>query len=181
MNFAQRSGSEQKLGIAVHMTETGLLAYIIDSPPEALPPVAREDLIAAWRAARVAALAKSAGLPRGLHFCRQDGSVFRLVLADADACCWAAAVDRLAGLHTPYGLTLCLRLLGLVDLLASARWADSFFDLAPDGVTLHPDLLAAAAALPLNAEARFDEAPFRARLLPRIGSRSLNLQRRAFA
>ncbi|MBX5455102.1 MAG: hypothetical protein K6U10_14355 [Acidobacteriia bacterium] len=181
MEFTQQSGFQRKLGIAVHTTEAGLLAYIIDSPPEALPSVARDDLIVAWRAARAAALAQSSGLPRGLHFCRQDGSVFRLVLADADACCWAAAVDRLAGLHTPYGLTLCLRLLGLVDLLASARWAGCFFDLAPDGVTLHPDLLAAAAALPLNAEARFDEALFRARLLPRIGSRSFHPQSRAFA
>lgn len=91
-----------------------------------------------------------------------------LELADPDARCWAGAVDTTVGIHTRYGLSLCLRLLALVDLLARAGWASGVLRFAPDGAELHPALLRAAASVPLTAEARFDEAGFRAFLGRRL-------------
>ena len=55
-------------------------------------------------------------------------------------------------------MPLCLRLLALVEILTRAVRLEPFFDVTPDGVDLHPSLLAAAAALPLDPAARFDEA-----------------------
>ncbi len=68
------------------------------------------------------------------------------------------------GLATTRGLSLCLRLLALVDLLAHATWARPLFRLARDGAEFHPALLRAAASQPLTQDARFDEAGFRLRL-----------------
>jgi hypothetical protein len=73
-------------------------------------------------------------------------------------------VDRHTGLTTLYGMSLCIRLLALVDLLASARWTSQLIALEPDGAALHPSLVRLAAAATLNQDARFDEAGFRARL-----------------
>jgi hypothetical protein len=144
----------------------GALTYLVDAPPEALPPVRGRDLERAWYAAREAAMAATWGAACGFRFRRADGSFTDLALADRDACCWAAAVDSIAGLRSSYGLSLCLRLLALVDLLARARWAAPLCRLERDGADLHPSLLHAAAATPLTAEARFDEGGFRARLSP---------------
>ena len=89
-----------------------------------------------------------------------------LRLADRDALCWAGAVERVVGMGTSYGLSLCLRLLALVDLLAHARWAAGLFSLRRGQAELSPALLGAAAAAPLTAEARFDECRLRATLVP---------------
>lgn len=142
----------------------GSVTYLVDVPPEALPPVRGRDLERAWYAAREAAIAGSWSAVRGFRFRRADGSHTDLALADPHARCWAGAVDHTVGLGSGYGLALCLRLLALVDLLAHARWARPLFRLEPDGADLHPSLLSAAAAAPLTAEARFDETRFRARL-----------------
>jgi hypothetical protein len=142
----------------------GLMTYLIDLPPEALPSVGRRDLERAWYAAREAALAERQGAVRGFRFNRPDGSHTDLALADRDARCWVGAVDRTVGIATAPGLSLCLRLLALIDLLARAPWARSLFHLARDGAEFHPALLKAAASQPLTREARFDEAGFQARL-----------------
>ncbi|MDQ2803798.1 MAG: hypothetical protein M3Y41_14410 [Pseudomonadota bacterium] len=142
----------------------GSLTYLVDVPPEELPAVRGRDLERAWYAARDAAIAAAWGAMRGFRFCRADGSFTDLALADADARCWAGAVDGTVGLRSSYGLSLCLRLLALVDLLARAPWTAPFFRLARDGAELDPSLLRAAATAPLTAEARFDESAFRARL-----------------
>ena len=139
--------------------------------PEELPPVHRRDLELAWYAARDAALAQRWGVARFFRFRRPDGSYGDLALADRDACCWADAVDGTLGLRNSYGLSVCLRLLALVDLLARERWANSLCLLHRDGADLHPSLLRAAANTPLTAEARFDESGFRTRL-PRLAFRS---------
>ena len=142
----------------------GSLTYLVDLSPEDLPPVHRRDLERAWYAARDAALAQRWGAARFFRFQRQDGSYGDLALADRDARCWAGAVDGTVGMRSSYGLSVCLRLLALVDLLARVRWADSFYLLQRDGAELHPSLLRAAASTPLTAEARFDELGFRGRL-----------------
>jgi hypothetical protein len=159
---------EQSPTVRVDVLAGGALTYVVDAPPEALPPVRGRDLERAWYAAREAAMAATWGAVRGFRFRRPDGSFTELALADRDACCWAAAVDQIAGLTSSYGLSLCLRLLALVDLLARARWAVPLCRLERDGADLHPSLLHAAAATPLTAEARFDEGGFRSRLIPSL-------------
>ena len=158
--------SEHPASVRVGVGPDGSTTYLVDMPPEALPPVLRRDLERAWYAARGAAQAQRWGVIRGLRFRRADGSHTDLALADADACCWADAVDITVGMGTSYGLSLCLRLLALVDLLAHARWADPLCRLEHDGADLHPSLLRTAATTPLTAEARFDEPSFRAKLAP---------------
>ena len=144
----------------------GSLTYLVDVPPEALPPVCGSDLERAWYAAREAAIAQSWGAVRGFRFRRPDGSHTDLALADRDARCWAGAVDGTVGIGNSYGLSLCLRLLALVDLLARVEWARSLLRLERDGAELHPSLLRTAATTPLTREARFDETRFRTNLPP---------------
>jgi len=139
----------------------GSVTYLVDLPPEALPTVAKRDLELAWYAARDAAIADNWGSVRAFRFNRPDGSHTDLALADRDASCWVGAVDRSVGLATTQGLSLCLRLLAWVDLLARASWARPLFRLARDGAEFHPALLRAAASQPLTQDARFDEAGFR--------------------
>ena len=142
----------------------GTLTYLVDVPPEALPPVRGRDLADAWEQARDAAAGAAWGAARLFRFRRPDGGTTDLALSDADACCWVAAVDARVGIGTSHGLSLCLRLLALVDLLGRASWLSGLFRIGRNGATLHPALLAAAAEAPLDADARFDETRFRARL-----------------
>lgn len=142
------------------------MTYLIHLSPEALPPVRGRDLADAWDLAREAACGAAWGVARLFRFQRPDGGTTDLVLSDADACCWAAAVDGMAGIGSNQGLSLCLRLLALVDLLGRAPWSAGLFRLGRGGAALHPALLATAATAPLNAEGRFDETHFRASLAP---------------
>jgi hypothetical protein len=167
---AQSSSQDQPNGsIRVGGSPDGLMTYLVDLPPEALPSVCKRDLERAWYAAREAAIAEHHGAVRGFRFNRPDGSYTDLALADRDAQCWVGAVDRTVGIAHASGLSLCLRLLALIDLLARAPWARPLFHLARDGAEFHPALLRAAASQPLTREARFDEAGFQARL-SRFGS-----------
>jgi hypothetical protein len=157
--------------VRVGSAPDGTVTYLVDLPPEALPPVRQRDLAAAWEAARARAIAAGhdgggAGweAARLFRFRRADGTHTDLALADEDACCWAGAVDGTVGMHTSYGLSLCLRLLALVDLLAHARWAAGLFCLRPEGADIHPIVLHAAAHSPLTPDARFDESRFRAQV-----------------
>ena len=151
--------------VQVRNLANGVCTYVVDVPPEALPPVASRDIERAWYAARRAAIAERWGPPRGFRFRRRDDNSTEtwqvLALADRDARCWADAVDATVGMVSAYGLSLCLRLLALVDLLARVGWADRVVHLARDGAELHPALLAAAAGVRLTAEAGFDETVFR--------------------
>lgn len=150
--------------IKVGRTRDGTVAYFVDLPPEALPPVRGRDLASAWEAARDAAADAAWGTARLFRFRRPDGSVTDLMLSDEDARCWAGAVDGTVGMQTSYGLSLCLRLLALVDLLARATWTAELFRIGRTGAALHPALLSAAATAQLTSDARFDETGFRARL-----------------
>ena len=129
----------------------GSLTYLVDGRPRRCPRCIRRDLERAWYAARDAALAQRWGTPAGFRFRRDDGSYTDLALADRDARCWAGAVDGTVGMGNSYGLSVCLRLLALVDLLARGVWANSLCLLQRDGADLHPTLLRAAASMPLTA------------------------------
>ncbi len=78
--------------------------------------------------------------------------------------CWAGAVELTVGMGNEYGLSLCLRLIALVELLARARWTDPFFMIGRSGASLHPALLRAAAELRLTPEARFDDTSVQTQL-----------------
>ncbi|WP_245216791.1 hypothetical protein [Roseomonas nitratireducens] len=152
--------------IRVARAPDGVLAYAIPLPPESLPPVVPRELESAWEHARAAAAAERWGAPRRLLFRRADGSAMEMLLADADAACWAEAVDAVHDLGTVAGLSVCLRLLALIELMTRAQWMRGLFTLGSEGAELHPALLRAAATLPLDAAARFDETGLR-RLLSR--------------
>jgi hypothetical protein len=156
--------TEQPQTIRIGAGPDGSLTYLVDVPPEALPAVTRRDLERAWYAARDAALAQDWGVVRGFRFNRPDGSHTDLALADRDARCWVGAIDSTVGIGNSQGLSLCLRLLALIDLLAHASWTRPLFHLARDGAEFHPALLRTAASQPLTADARFDETGFRLRL-----------------
>lgn len=142
----------------------GALTYLVAMPPEALPPVRRRDLAASWDAAREAAAAQVWGISRSFRFRREDGGITDIALDDADARCWAEAVDATLGMDNAYGVSLCLRLLALVDLLSRASWTRGMYALGHDGTEFHPALLDAAANAPLDRDARFDDHGLRARL-----------------
>jgi len=154
--------------VRVGLGADGSRTYLVDLPPDELPAVRGRDIERAWHAAHEAALASAWGARRGFRFRRADGSTTDLALADADALCWARAVDGTVGMGSCYGLSLCLRLLALVDLLARAPWTAPLCRLARDGAELDPALLRAAATTPLTEDARFDETLFRARIAPLV-------------
>lgn len=154
--------------IRIAQTETGALAYLVPVPPERLPAVAPGDLLRAWNVARNGAVQQQWGAPRFLRFARRDdGGPTEIAIADPDAGAWTEAIDRVFGLDTLLGLSLCLRLLALVEVLGRAARLEPFFDVSASGVDLHPSLLAAAAALPLDGEARFDETALVERVRPK--------------
>ncbi len=150
--------------VRVAQARDGTLTYLVDAAPEALPPVRSRDLEAAWDAARAAATLSEWGTPRMFRFRQADGSTTDLALSDQDARCWAGAVDQTTGMQTPYGLSLCLRLLALVDLLARAPWTGVLCRIGRAGAALDPLLVRTAATAPLTNQAGFDEAAFRAKL-----------------
>ena len=154
------------LPIRVAEAPNGALTYAVPLPPERLPPVAPRQLLAAWELAREAADRQQWGKPRRLLFPRAEGEPMELAIADRDAAAWAEAIDSAVGLDTIPGLSLCLRLLALVEILGRAPWLAALFAVTRQGIDLHPALLSAAAAMPLDGGARFDETGLR-RLLSR--------------
>ena len=157
MNAAQTSL------IKVGETRGGGMTYLVGLGADQLPPVAARELQNAWDAAREAARHADWGVARAFRFERPGGlaAPVELVLADPDACAWAGAIDRRHGLGTPRGLSLCLRLLALVELIGQAAWAGALCRFRPDGAELHPALLEAAGRLPLTKEGRLDETIMR--------------------
>ncbi len=152
--------------ITVGETRAGCLTYRVGLGVEQLPPVAGRELQNAWDAARAAAHGDAWGVARLFRFERLGAGDDKvepvdLVLADPDACAWAGAIDAREGLGNPRGLSLCLRLLALVELIGRAAWAHALCRIRPDGAELHPALLDAAGRLPLTREGRLDETIMR--------------------
>ena len=136
----------------------GTVLYQLPFAPSELPPVFGRDLDRAWDAARRAAQQARPGAVRLFRFAGQAV----LALSDSDARCWAAAVDRTIGLGSAYGVSLLLRLLCLVDLLARAPWLAGSFTLRQSGgAELSPALLRAVSACRITGDARLDEIRLR--------------------
>lgn len=144
------------------LVEDGTELHLVPVSPDALPRVQKRDLEQAWEAARDAARAGREGAARGFRFA--NGGDF--ALNDRDARAWAAAVDDVADLSTAHGVSVCLRLLALIDLIGRARWLRPFVRLAgASGACFDGGLLQAAAVTRLTPEAGLDEAELR-RLMP---------------
>ena len=146
------------------MDRGGALIYRVGLSPEALPAVRASDLGEGWDAARQAATAAMWGEPRMFRFLPGEEDAVDLALTDDDAACWAEAVDCIWGLQTAYGLSICLRLLGLVALLAASPSLRSLCPLSRGGAKLDPALVRAAASVPLSARGHLDEERIRAHL-----------------
>jgi hypothetical protein len=146
----------------------GSVTSVIDALPQEMPAVRKRDVELAWHAAHRAARLGEWGVVRGFRFQRADSTAapYDLLLAEANAACWAAAVDAMVGLGNLYGLSLCLRLLALVDLLARARWADGLYRMHRGEAEMDARLLRLAAAARLTPQAGFDADGFRAILCP---------------
>ena len=157
-------------GITLAASEDGVLTYEVRHGLAELPPVPSRQLQAAWEVARDAARGCVWDEERAFRFTSQDGGWTGLRLHDPHARCWAGAIDRAVGLRTLTGLSICLRLLALIDLLAAEDWAARLVRLDAGGARLDPALLRLAAELPLTEEARFDTARLRHDLVPRTGA-----------
>ncbi|MSP04340.1 MAG: hypothetical protein EXR05_03665 [Acetobacteraceae bacterium] len=146
----------------------GGLTYFVDALPEDLPAVHKRDVELAWDSAHRAAQGVRWGVLRGFRFQRvgSEAPPRDLLLADIHAATWAEAVDSMVGLRSLYGLSLCLRLLALVDLLAHARWADGLYRVHRGEAEMDVRLLRLAATARLTPQAGFDAAGFRAILCP---------------
>ena len=136
----------------------GIMNYHVRMPPDGLPPVRSGDLEESWDAARRAAADSVWGEPRLFRFRADGADPVDLALTDADAACWAEAIDAGWGLHTAYGLSLCLRLLGLVALLSDSAALRALCPLSRAGAALDPALIRAAATVPLSARGDLDES-----------------------
>jgi len=150
--------------IQVGLAADGTLTYAIAHAPAALPPVLKRDLQRAWDEARQAALDHRVGPGRAFRFTRADGEVTTMALTDWDAMCWAGAADATNPISGSYGLSVCLRLLALIDLLAGAAWAKAYARITRTGTELDPALLRLAAEAVLDDDGRFDARALRASL-----------------
>lgn len=121
----------------------GTLIYSLALGPEELPPVRARDVEAAWDSARCARPGRIE--KRAFRFEGSTGSL-ELALGSDAARRWAVAADGVAGLHTCRGVSLCLRLIALMELFAHAP------NLAPP----RPTLLRTIATARLTADGQLD-------------------------
>jgi hypothetical protein len=146
----------------------GEILHLIPYLPEALPAVTKRDLEQAWEVARSAALSTPspvAAKVHGFRFVKSEAPPLDLLLTDSDAANWAGAIDSVASLSTAYGISVCLRLMALIELMGRAAWVRKWFSLNRAGVEFHPALLQAAALSPLTPAGGFAETTLRA-LMP---------------
>lgn len=166
--------------IRVARAPDGALTYALPLAPQAVPPVTPRALLNAWETAREAVRMAERrhhpavldpiwpdagnlrwGPPRTLVFQPAGGEPTQLAIADRDASAWADAIDSAHGLESLQGMSLCLRLLALVDALSRMKWLAPLFTISASGISFNPSLLAAAATMALDAGARFDEGGLR--------------------
>jgi len=138
----------------------GTALHLVPISPDRLPRVQKRDLEQAWEGAHQAARAGQDGPQRGFRFAGGAD----VLLQDRDARAWAASIDRIADLSTAHGISVCLRLLGLVALIAEARWIAPFVRIGRGGVALDGELLNAASLTKLTKNGNLDAAAIRALL-----------------
>jgi hypothetical protein len=107
----------------------------------------------------------AANQSHGFRFRQAAAPPLDLVLTDTDAANWADAIDAISSLSTAHGISICLRLMALYELMATRPWAREWFTLSRGGLEFHPALLQAAALSPLTPTGGFAETSLQA-LLP---------------
>lgn len=150
------------LSVRREIAADGTELHLVPLSPARLPRVGKRDLERAWDAAHEAARAGRHGPRRGFRF--RDGP--DVILHDRDARAWAASVDHTADLSTAHGVSVCMRLLGLVALIGDADWLARFVRIDRGGAELDGALLGAAALTGLTDTGALDEMALRAMLLP---------------
>ncbi len=123
----------------------GTLTYALELGPEDLPPIPARDLEAAWEAAGTVRAGEA--VRRAFRFEGKAGPL-NVRLGSEAARRWAAGADGVAGLHTCRGVSLCLRVLALVELMTHS----------PVRASLRPALLRAVATARLTADGQLDPA-----------------------
>jgi len=147
-------------------TTDGKIFRLVPNPPALLPSVTKRDLEQAWEAAHSAASAPAPPTAtHGFRFQNGDAAPLDFIITDCDAASWAGGIDTIADLSTAHGVSVCLRLMALVELMSRAVWTRPWFTLTRAGLTFHPALLTAAALTPLTETGGFAETALRA-LLP---------------
>jgi hypothetical protein len=147
------------MAVATCIGPHGEILHIIDQPAAQLPSVTRRDLEQAWDAAQAGG---AHGPSRAFRFAAAGAAPggapgVELVLTDADATAWAGALDQVMDLSTTRGVSICLRLLALVEAMGRAEPLRRFFAPSRRSFEIHPALLQAAALAPLNETSGFDE------------------------
>ncbi len=151
----------------------GEILHLVPHTAAALPSVTKRDLEQAWEAAHDAALApRHDAATHVFRFAQNETPPLDLLIADQDAANWATAVDRVADLSTAHGISVCLRLMALVELMGRAAWARAWFRLSRANFEFHPALLQAAALSPLTETGGFAETALRALLPGETGPQS---------
>ena len=140
----------------------GFLRYTIDHSAVELACVTVRDLQSAYSLLGLSPL--HLNVPRCFHFENDDGTTTQLALLDRDACSWAAALDERYGLRSTYTVAILCRLLALMDLLKTARWASDLVDRQRGSLKIARSLFAVAASIPLSASASFDVAAFKRKI-----------------
>lgn len=142
------------------VAEDGTELHFVTIAPQSLPRVQKRDLEQAWEQARAAASSGRGGPRRGFRF-RGGPDV---ALGDRDARAWAESIDRSTDLSTPHGVSLCLRLLGLVDLMSRALWPKRYVRIVGGEADIDGALLGAASATRLTETGALDETAMRVML-----------------
>jgi hypothetical protein len=134
----------------------GATLHLVPIAPERLPKVAVRDLERAWhdahRHAHHAAKQQKSAPRRAFRFA--TGAA--ITLTDDDARLWASAIDQSSDLSTAHGISVCLRLLGLIALIAAAEWCSPHVQFRGDGCPVDARLLKAAALATLNPDGALD-------------------------
>ncbi len=146
----------------------GAALHLVPLAPERLPKVTKRDLERAWLAAHQQAQRPCPSPPRAFHF----ASGATLTVTDADARLWASAIDASADLATAYGVSLCLRLLGLIALIAREAWCAPHLQFRGADCPVDASLLKAASLATLTAHGALDPAAVQNLLSPHFTASS---------
>ena len=141
---------------------SGRITILVTCPIQDLPAVRPAELKQAWDTASVAVrqgLRLTDNDPYGLAFKDRSGQSVDLIFHDSDAHLWAVAIHRAFDLSTIKGLSLCLRMLALYQLMAGQSWARCCFKVDKNRpITIENRLLREAALTNLTETGGFDQA-----------------------
>ena len=140
----------------------GAAVHLVPLAPERLPTVTQRDLERAWLAAHHQAQRPHPSPARAFRFA--TGAT--LTVTDPDAQRWVSAIEASADLATAYGISLCLRLLSLITLIAHSDWCAPHLQFRGEGCPVDARLLKAASLATLTPHGALNPAAVRTLLSP---------------